>query len=99
MDAFEIFFPSWRSLAWIEAVNPVKLLGEVLARFAQVCAKPSWPCGSAFAPRQVRLLTLQLLGHQFLLGNIHRGAEKSLKDFAFNNGNSDAANVALFAVG
>src|ERR1700722_18015348 len=29
VDAFEIFFPSRRSLGWIEAVNPVPLLGEV----------------------------------------------------------------------
>jgi hypothetical protein len=48
---------------------------------------------------QVRLPTLQLLGQQFLLGDIDRGAEKPLKGFAFNNGNSDAANVALLSVG
>src|ERR1700676_381418 len=29
VDAFEIFFPSRGSLSWIEAVNPVPLLGEV----------------------------------------------------------------------
>ena len=47
---------------------------------------------------KVCLSPLQLLGQQFLLGDIDRGAEKSLKDFAFNNGNSDAANVALLSV-
>src|SRR5437764_7639597 len=48
---------------------------------------------------QVRLPTLQLLGQQFLLGDIHGCAEKPLKEFAFNKGNSDAANVASLAVG
>ena len=48
---------------------------------------------------QVRLLALQLLVQQFLLGDIDRGAEKPLQDFASNNGNSDAANVALLTVG
>src|SRR5260370_29339953 len=48
---------------------------------------------------QVRLSTLQLLGQQFLLGDIDRSAEKSLEDFGFNNWNSDAANVAYLAVG
>src|ERR1700690_1748919 len=47
---------------------------------------------------QVRLVTLQLLGQQFLLGDIDRGAQKPLEDFAFNNRNSDAANVTLHAV-
>ena len=48
---------------------------------------------------QVRLPTLQLLCQQFLLGDIDRGTKKPLKDFAFNNGNTYAANVALLAVG
>src|SRR6266702_6365695 len=48
---------------------------------------------------QVRLPALQLLSQQFLLGDINRGAEKPLQDFAFNNGNSDTANIALLAIG
>src|ERR1700733_14643196 len=48
---------------------------------------------------QVRLPTLQLSRQQFLLGDIHRGAEKPLEDLAFDNGNADATNVSLLAVG
>ena len=55
---------------------------------------PAARVGQLLRLGKVRLLPLQLLGQQFLLGDIDRGAEKPLKDFAFNNGNSDAANVA-----
>src|SRR5580693_9998684 len=48
---------------------------------------------------QVCLPTLQLLCQEFLLCDIHGGANKPLKDFAFNHGNTDTANVALLAVG
>src|ERR1700733_4799807 len=48
---------------------------------------------------QVSLAPLQLLGQQFLLGDIHCAPEKPFEDFVFNNGNTDAADVSQFAVG
>src|SRR4029077_9144364 len=98
MDAFEMFFPSRRSLSWIEAVNQVALLGEVHRVPIRDAPNPASRVGQLLRLGQVRLPKLQLPGQLFLLGDIDRGAEKSLKDFAFNNGNSDPANVALLSV-
>src|SRR5580704_8070141 len=94
MDAFEIFFPSRRSLSWIEAINPVPLLGEVYRLPVRWAPSPAARVGEFLRLSQVRLPTLQLLGQQFLLGDIDRRTEKPFEDFAFNHGNSNAANVA-----
>jgi hypothetical protein len=40
----------------------------------------------------------ELPGQQFLLGDIHCAAEKPLQELVFNNGNTNAADVAYFAV-
>src|ERR1700674_4394745 len=61
--------------------------------------RPTARVGEPLRFGKVCLPALQLLGQQFLLGDIDRGTEKPLEDFAVNNGNSDAANVAQLAVG
>src|SRR5258708_4459762 len=99
VDALETFLPNRRSLSWIEAVNPVPLIGEVHRIPIRYAPNPAASVGQLLRLGQVRLPKLQLPGQQFLLGDIDRGAEEPLKDSAFNHGNSDAANVALLAVG
>src|SRR5882724_8608344 len=99
VDALETFLPNRRSLRWIEAVNPVPFIGEVHRIPIRYAPNPAASVGQLLRLGQVRLPKLQLPGQQFLLGDIDRGAEEPLKDFAFNHGNSDAANVALLAVG
>src|SRR5258708_5192200 len=99
VDAFEIFFPSWRSLSWIEAENPIELLGDLHRVPIRYAPSPAARMSQLLRLGQVRLLALQFLCQQLLFGDIHCGAEKPLEEFAFNNGNSDAANVALLAVG
>src|SRR5258708_35471963 len=71
MDAFEIFFPSWRSLGWIEAENPVKLLGD-LHRVPITCA-PS-PAGGMGQPLRFGKMTFtsaQGIFDSFPFGYIH----------------------------
>src|SRR5580698_797782 len=94
VDAFEIFFPSWRSLSWVEAENPVELLGDLHRVAIRYAPSPAARMSQLLRFRQVRLLALQLLGQKLLLGDIDRGAEKPLEDFTFKNWDSDAANVA-----
>src|SRR6266849_3095027 len=79
VDAFETFFPSRRSLSWIEAVNPVPFLGEVHRIPIRYAPNPAARVGQLLRLGQVRLSPLQLPGQHFLLGDIHRGAEKPLK--------------------
>src|SRR5580698_5310274 len=55
MDAFEIFFPSRRSLSWIEAINPVPLLGEVYRLPVRWAPSPAARVGEFLRLSQVRL--------------------------------------------
>ena len=95
VDAFEIFFPRRRSLSRIEAENPVPFLGEMQGVPIRQTPSPAAGVGQFLRLGQVRLPALRLLGQQFLLSNIDRGAEKPLGDFAFSNGSSDAAECSV----
>src|ERR1700722_2211463 len=98
VDAFGIFFQRRRSLSWIEAVNPVPLLGEVHRLPISQAPSPAGRMSQLLRFAQVCSLVLQLLGEKFLLRDIDRGAKEPFENFALNNGNSDASNVALPSV-
>src|ERR1700688_2810641 len=84
----------WWGCIWLETQHAI-------TRLRIVCVAGCRAPGTAASVTQllrlskVCLSALQLLGQQFLLGDIDCGAEKPLQDFAFNHGDSDAPNVAL----
>src|SRR5580704_18050393 len=65
MSAPPTFFKSWRAIFWIEAINPVPLLGQMHGVSPRYPPGPT-PCvRESLRLRQVRLASLQLLFLQF----------------------------------
>src|SRR4029077_6323290 len=75
MDAFEMFFPSRRSLSWIEAVNPVALLGEVHRVPIRYAPNPAARVGQLLRLGKMTLTPAQGILGSFPFGYVHDCAD------------------------
>ena len=75
VDAFEIFFPSWRSLGWIEAKNPVKLLGDLYRVPIRYAPSPAACMGQPLRFGKMTFTSAQGILDSFSFGYVHDCAD------------------------